>query len=46
MFVNKLEEFETNLFDNLEVRKRAIGNWKRIRVLLVMLKLSGGKVRG
>lgn len=46
IFVNELEQFETNLYDNLEVRKRAIGNWKRLRVLLVMLKLSGGKVRG
>ena len=46
IFINELDSFETNLFDNLEVRKRAIGNWKRLRVLLVMMKLSGGKVRG
>ncbi len=33
-----------NLLGNdLETRKRAIANWKRIRILLVLFKMCGGK---
>ena len=43
IFVNDLEIYERRLFENLEVRQRAIRNWKRLRVVLVMLRLAGGK---
>ena len=43
IFVSDLEIYEKRLFDNLEMRQRAIKNWKRLRVVLVMLRLAGGK---
>ena len=42
-FVENLEIFEMQLYDNIRMRKRAISNWKKVKVLLVMLKLSGGR---
>jgi len=43
LFNKKLENFHNQLYDHLEVSKRAIANWKKIRVLLVLLKLCGNK---
>lgn len=42
-FVKNLEIFESQLYYNLQMRKRAINNWKKLKVLLIMLKLSGGR---
>jgi hypothetical protein len=43
MFNKKVENFHNILYDNLEVSRRAIANWKKIRVLIVLLKLCGNK---
>ena len=43
VFIKKLDAYQNQLYDNLEVRKRAVSNWRRIRVLLVLMKISGGK---
>jgi len=41
--IQKLEIFSDRLNQKLEVRTRAINNWKRIRVLLAILKICGGR---
>jgi len=41
--VKKFEIFENQLQYNLEMRKRAMTGWRKLKVLLVLLKLSGGK---
>ena len=41
-FLNNLEKFQSQFYDNLEVSKRAIANWKKLRVLLILLKIFNG----
>ena len=44
IFIDKFEAFESRLHDNLEVRRRAISNWKKLRILILMLGLCGGRL--
>lgn len=32
------------LFNNLELRKRAIGNWKRLQIMLTLMRISGNNL--
>ena len=41
--IQKLEMFSDRLNQRLERRTRAINNWKRLRVLLAILKICGGR---
>ena len=43
IFVKKLEKYEDRLHNELEVRSRAIKNWKKLRILLILLQVCGGK---
>lgn len=43
IFVKQLDELECRLFDTLEVRTRAIRNWKKMRLLIVLLTMCGGR---
>lgn len=36
-----LDNYEQRLPDNLEVRARAIRNWKKLRLLIVLLGICG-----
>ena len=38
-----MDRFQGQLYDELEVRKRAIANWKRIRIVIVLLQVCGGR---
>lgn len=42
-FLIRLERFHENFYDNLETSKRAIQNWKKMRILLLLVKMFGGK---
>ena len=33
--------YEAQLFDDLEVRRRALSNWKKMRLLIVLFQLTG-----
>lgn len=39
--MDKFEAFETQLYSDLEVRRRAISNWKKLRLLLVLFQMTG-----
>lgn len=41
-FVEDLDAFEKRLFDNLEVRQRAIKNWHKLRILIVLIIICNG----
>ena len=43
VFVDKLEAFQNRLHDDLEVRTRAMKNWKKLRILIVLFKICGNK---
>ena len=43
MFVRKLELYNEGLEKKLEFRRRAIANWRRLKVLLAILKLCGNQ---
>ena len=36
--------FREKLFIDIETRKRAINNWKKVRLLIVLLNVCGGKL--
>ena len=40
-FVRSLDRLECRLQDDLEVRRRAINNWKKLRLLIVLLIICG-----
>ena len=42
--VKKMEVFNERLHDTLELRRRAINNWKRLKVVLAILKICGGRM--
>ena len=42
-FVQGLEKWLDSLNRKLEVQKRAISNWKKLKLVLVMMKVCGGK---
>ena len=37
LFVHKLEQYENKLHEDLDARTRAINNWKKLRLLLIIL---------
>ena len=39
--VNQINE---DLYEKLEARRKAISNWKRLKIVIVILKMSGGRV--
>lgn len=39
-----MDWFQNQLYDELEVRQRAIANWKRLRIVIVLLQVCGGRV--
>ena len=43
VFVDKLEAFSNRLHDDLETRARAMKNWKKLRILIVLFKICGNK---
>lgn len=43
-FVKAFAEMEQSLFGELEVHSRAISNWKKIRLLLVLMRIAKGKL--
>ena len=42
-FVYKYEAFESKMFDKLTAKKRAINNWQRLRIVLLLLQVCGGR---
>lgn len=38
-----MNNFHQQFYDNLDVSKRAIANWKKLRILIVLLKICGNK---
>ena len=44
VYLDKMQQLHTHFYDNLEVSKRAIANWKKLRILLVLLKVCGGRL--
>ena len=45
IFIDKLEVFQRQLFNDIIVRKRAIANWKKLRMILVLVSVWGRKKR-
>ena len=41
-FVRDLDNLQVKFYDNLEMSKRAIANWKKLRILIMMLKICSG----
>ena len=44
LFVRKLEIFNERLNIKLEKRRKAIANWRRMKVVLAILKLCGNRM--
>ena len=42
-FVYKYDAFSSKLFDKLTAKERAIKNWQRLRIVLLLLQVCGGK---
>lgn len=42
-FVYKFEAFESAVYDKLTAKKRAISNWQRLRIVLLLLDVCGGR---
>lgn len=40
----QLTQLEEELYDRLEVRQRAISNWKRLRIVIVILRMCNGRL--
>ena len=36
VYVDKLEQFHGRLFEDLELRERAMKNWRKLRILIVL----------
>ena len=39
-----LTQLEEDIFDRLEARRRAISNWKRLKIVIVILKMCNGRL--
>ena len=37
-------QLEEELYERLESRKRAIANWKRLKIVIVILKMCNGRL--
>ena len=46
VYVDKLEQFSSQLFDDIERRKNAIKNWQKLRILIVLFQICGNKAVG
>ena len=44
-FVRQFNVFRQEMFQDLMDRKRAIQNWQKLRILLLLLKISGGRFK-
>ena len=44
IFIRKLEIFNEALYVKLEKRRRAIANWRRLKVVLAILKICGNRM--
>ena len=42
--VETLQQLNEDLYDRLEARRRAISNWKRLKIVIVILKMTGGRI--
>ena len=42
-FVRLVNRYNSQLFTDIETRRKAMQNWKKLRILLVLLKICGGK---
>ena len=42
-FVEKLEAYQSRLYVDLDVRTRALKNWKKLRLLILLLQVCGGR---
>ena len=42
-FVKKLEAYQSQLYVDLDVRTRALKNWKKLRLLILLMQVCGGR---
>ena len=42
--VEVITRFNEDLNERLSARSRAISNWKRLKIVIVILKMTGGRV--
>ena len=42
LFLVQTQYFTKRLYQNIEVREKAIANWKKLRILLVLFRICGG----
>ena len=45
LFLMQTNYNEEKLYGNIKVRQKAISNWKKLRILLVLLKICGGNLK-
>ena len=44
-YVQGLDQWTSQLFNSLEVRRRAVANWKRLKIVLVLMKVCGNNLQ-
>ena len=44
LFLEEAQGLQIALFNNLKLRKRAVGNWKRLQIMLTLMRLSGNNI--
>ena len=42
-FVKKLEAYQSQLYVDLDLRSRALKNWKKLRLLILLMQVCGGR---
>lgn len=42
--VEEIDQFNNDLHQKLKIRESAIKNWKRLKIVIVILKMTGGRV--
>ena len=42
--VEALQQLNEDMYDRLEARRRALANWSRLKIVIVILKMTGGRV--
>ena len=42
--VEKINQWNDDLYVKLRSRQKAISNWKRLKIVIVILKMTGGRV--
>lgn len=43
VYVDKLEQFSSQLYDDIERRSNAMKNWQKLRILIVLFQICGNK---